>query len=117
MSPPGEVRGALASSRGLHGTLFVEHPAPGTSVGRTHEESDRAEEATGDMEGVTAGRRYAYADTGTVLVQGCEASLAPSGQSKRLSAAGWDRGDGWVNTSGLGRPDRVVHVRGTDTVR
>lgn len=56
--------------------------------------------------------RYAYADTGIGLSQGYAAQLAPMGLTDRLIAGGFDRGGGWINTVGLGRPDRIVHVRG-----
>ncbi|MEW2622906.1 hypothetical protein [Streptomyces sp. NPDC048106] len=65
--------------------------------------------------GVVYATRHSFADTGTGLCQGYDASLAPPGQTKRLRSAGFDRGRGWIDTSGLGRPDRVVHVRSADT--
>ncbi|MFF3634179.1 hypothetical protein [Streptomyces sp. NPDC002250] len=68
-------------------------------------------------DGVVYATRYSYADTGTGLSQGYEPSLAPPGRIKRRTAEGFNRGDGWVDTFGLGQPDRVVHVRGTDTTQ
>lgn len=56
VSPFGKVRrGDSERSRGPHRSLFVEHPTPFMSVEGMHEKSDRTEEATGDIEGVTAG--------------------------------------------------------------
>ena len=55
---------------------------------------------------------YLFADTGDRLAQSYEGGLAPSGQERRLSDAGFVHGKGWIQTNGLGEPDRVVHVRG-----
>ncbi|MDH6543808.1 hypothetical protein M2167_006364 [Streptomyces sp. SPB4] len=55
VSPSGETRSsAVEFRRSLHGTLFVENPAPGVGMEHVQEKSDRAEEATGDIEGITA---------------------------------------------------------------
>jgi 3'-phosphoadenosine 5'-phosphosulfate sulfotransferase (PAPS reductase)/FAD synthetase len=45
----------------MHGTFLVEHPSPGMGVESMDEKSNRAEEATGDVEGVTAGCSLASA--------------------------------------------------------
>ncbi len=64
--------------------------------------------------GQTYATRYVYADTGFGLSQSYVARLAPPGLTDCLIAGGFDRGGGWINTTGLGRPDRIAHVRGTD---
>ncbi|MEU6273890.1 hypothetical protein ABZ871_16015 [Streptomyces populi] len=56
--------------------------------------------------------RYLFADTGEGLVQSYDRTLAPPGQAEALTEAGHVYGRGWIRTSGLGRPDRVVGVRG-----
>ncbi|MFK0238967.1 hypothetical protein [Streptomyces vinaceus] len=56
--------------------------------------------------------RYLFADTGEGLVQSYNRSLAPSGQAQALILAGHVRGQGWIQTSGLGRPHRIVSIRG-----
>lgn len=55
---------------------------------------------------------YLFADTGERLSQSYRSDLAPKGQEARLIGAGLVHGKGWVQTSGLGEPDRVIHVRG-----
>lgn len=57
-------------------------------------------------------RRYLFADTGEGLCQSYNQNLAPKGQPKSLIAAGHVVGRGWVQTSGLDRPHRVVAIRG-----
>ncbi|GHG74542.1 hypothetical protein [Streptomyces griseocarneus] len=64
--------------------------------------------------GQTYATRYLYADTGLGLSQGYVTRLAPPGLTDRLTADGFDRGGGWIDTAGLGQPDRITHVRGTD---
>ena len=53
-----------------------------------------------------------FADTGERLAQSYRSDLAPEGQEARLVGAGFVHGKGWVQTSGLGEPDRVIHLRG-----
>ncbi|MFV0461137.1 MAG: hypothetical protein ACK5MT_20480 [Actinomycetales bacterium] len=55
---------------------------------------------------------YLFQDTGERLAQMYRSDWAPRGQEARLKAAGFERGKGWIQTEGLGEPDRVVHVRG-----
>ncbi|MFB7449892.1 hypothetical protein [Streptomyces sp. NPDC056194] len=59
--------------------------------------------------------RYLFADTEEGLVQSYNQTLAPSGQAKGLIDAGHVHGRGWIQTSGLGRPDRIVSIRGEAT--
>ncbi|KJY31646.1 hypothetical protein VR46_35260 [Streptomyces sp. NRRL S-444] len=59
--------------------------------------------------------RYLFADTGEGLVQSYHQTLAPSEQAEALTRAGHVHGRGWIQTSGLGRPDRVVDIRGEAT--
>ncbi|MFD9100294.1 hypothetical protein ACFVZN_04395 [Streptomyces virginiae] len=59
--------------------------------------------------------RYLFADTEEGLVQSYNQTLAPSGQAMGLIGAGHVRGRGWIQTSGLGRPDRIVSIRGEET--
>jgi hypothetical protein len=56
--------------------------------------------------------RYAFADTGEGLVEMYNHVLAPTGQRDKLIAAGFSRGMGWIDTRGLGAPDRVIPIRG-----
>ncbi|MER6693730.1 hypothetical protein [Streptomyces minutiscleroticus] len=56
--------------------------------------------------------RYEYADTNRGLGEGFEDPLAPPEVQERLAAEGVVRGRGRINRSGLGEPDRAVHVRG-----
>ncbi|MDP9863362.1 MULTISPECIES: hypothetical protein [Streptosporangium] len=56
--------------------------------------------------------RYLFPDTGEGLSQMYNRELAPPGQQDRLLAAGHFTGRGWIDTRGLGEPDRVAHVRG-----
>ena len=62
------------------------------------------------------GRVYAHchilADTGERLSQMYRSDWAPRRQEARLVAAGFVRGKGWIQTEGLGAPDRVTLVRG-----
>jgi hypothetical protein len=64
-----------------------------------------------------AGQIYAsrefFPDTGEGLSQMYNRALAPPGQRDRLMASGHVSGRGWIDTRGLGEPDRVVHVRGS----
>ncbi|GAA0350419.1 hypothetical protein NE235_26595 [Actinoallomurus spadix] len=55
--------------------------------------------------------RYLFADSGEGLCQRYNDLLAPHGQKASLTAAGHVTPNGWVQTSGLGRPDRVVSIR------
>ncbi len=55
---------------------------------------------------------YLFTDTGERLSQSYRSDLAPRGQERRLIRAGFVHGEGWIQTSGLGEPDRVLHVRG-----
>ncbi|MFD3926796.1 hypothetical protein [Streptomyces sp. NPDC058614] len=55
--------------------------------------------------------RYLFADSGQGLSQSYNRLLAPDGQAESLSADGHVTGKGWVRTSGLGRPDRIVPIR------
>ncbi len=55
---------------------------------------------------------YLLADTGERLAQSYEGGLAPRGQERRLIRAGFVHGRGWIQTAGLGEPDRVIHLRG-----
>lgn len=57
--------------------------------------------------------RYLFSATGEALAQSYNRELAPPGRSDRLMAAGHVSSRGWINTLGLGEPDRVVRVRGT----
>ncbi|GAA1409749.1 hypothetical protein GCM10009662_47250 [Catellatospora coxensis] len=63
-------------------------------------------------EGAVYADRYLFADSGEGLTQRYVRSLAPWGQADRLTAAGHVHGKGWIQTAGLGVPDRFVHVRG-----
>ncbi|WP_440069548.1 hypothetical protein [Streptosporangium sp. OZ121] len=56
--------------------------------------------------------RYLFPDTREGLSQMYNRELAPPGQQDRLLAAGHFTGRGWIDTRGLGEPDRVTHVRG-----
>ncbi len=55
---------------------------------------------------------YLFADTGERLAQSYESDLAPQGQEARLVEAGFVHGKGWIQTRGLGEPDRVVNLWG-----
>ncbi|MGH9488859.1 MAG: hypothetical protein ACRD04_14910 [Terriglobales bacterium] len=57
--------------------------------------------------------RYLFADTDEGLVEMFNRLLAPPGRQEQLIAAGYVRGRGWVDTRGLGQPDRVTSVRGS----
>ena len=63
-----------------------------------------------------AGRVYAsrhlFADTGEGLSQMYNRPLAPPGQHEQLIAAGHFQGLGWIDTRGLGEPDRIIPLRG-----
>lgn len=56
--------------------------------------------------------RYLFADTGEGLSQMYNRPLAPPGQHELLIAAGHFQGLGWIDTRGLGEPDRIIPVRG-----
>ena len=56
-------------------------------------------------------RRWLFADTGEGLVQTYSRPDAPLGQTAKLIAAGHVYGRGWIQTSGLGNPDRTIPVR------
>ncbi|MGW4412949.1 hypothetical protein ACWEJ6_53930 [Nonomuraea sp. NPDC004702] len=56
--------------------------------------------------------RYLFSDTGEGLCQMYNDTLAPPGERVRLVAAGLTRGRGWIDTRGLGQPDRIITVRG-----
>ncbi|ROQ89029.1 hypothetical protein EDE04_7428 [Streptomyces sp. 2132.2] len=56
--------------------------------------------------------RYLFVDTEEGLAQSYNQTLAPSGQAKGLIDAGHVHGRGWIQTSRLGRPDRIVSIRG-----
>lgn len=62
------------------------------------------------------GRVYAnchvFEDTGERLSQMYRSDWAPRGQEARLVAEGFAQGKGWIQTEGLGVPDRVTLVRG-----
>ncbi|WP_405640455.1 hypothetical protein [Streptomyces uncialis] len=55
--------------------------------------------------------RYLFADTGQGLGQSYSQTLAPPGQAEALINAGHVQGRGWIQTSGLGRPDRIVNIQ------
>ncbi|MEU4878056.1 hypothetical protein [Streptomyces sp. NPDC021608] len=56
---------------------------------------------------------YLFADTGEGMAQRYDSTLSPPGQEQELIAAGQVTGLNWIQTSGLGPPDRIVPVRGT----
>lgn len=56
--------------------------------------------------------RHLFADTGEGLSQMDNRLLAPPGHHEQLIAAGHVQGLGWIDTRGLGEPDRVIPVRG-----
>jgi hypothetical protein len=56
--------------------------------------------------------RYLFADTAEGLTEMYNRVLAPPGQREQLIAAGYGRGRGWIDTRGLGDPDRVTPIRG-----
>lgn len=62
------------------------------------------------------GRVYAYeylfSDTLEGLCQMYDDSLAPRGLRKSLIRSGHVYGKGWVQVRGIGKPDRITHVRG-----
>lgn len=55
---------------------------------------------------------YLFEDTGERLSQSYRSDWAPAGQEAKLIADGFVHGKGWVQTEGLGKPSRVVRVRG-----
>jgi hypothetical protein len=63
-------------------------------------------------EGAVYAARYVFADTAEGLCQSYDKALAPQGQPEALIASGHVRGRGWIQTAGLGAPDRFLHVRG-----
>jgi hypothetical protein len=56
--------------------------------------------------------RYLFADTQEGLSQMYNHALAPPGQREELIAGGHSTGEGWIDTRGLGEPDRIIRVRG-----
>lgn len=56
---------------------------------------------------------YLFEDTGERLAQMYRRDWAPRGQEAGLIAKGFVHGGGWIQTEGLGDPDRVILVRGT----
>jgi hypothetical protein len=56
--------------------------------------------------------RYLFADTGEGLSEMYNRPLAPPGQHQKLISAGQFHGRGWIDTRGLGEPDRVIPIRG-----
>ncbi|MEV4189396.1 hypothetical protein AB0J28_48980 [Streptosporangium canum] len=57
--------------------------------------------------------RYLFSRTGEGLTHRYNRDLAPPGQQDRLVEAGYVDGRGWLDTRGLGEPDRIIHIRGT----
>lgn len=55
---------------------------------------------------------YLFEDTGERLAQMYRSDWAPRRQEARLIKKGFVRGGGWIQTHGLGKPDRVILVRG-----
>ncbi|GAB3057186.1 hypothetical protein GCM10027053_18530 [Intrasporangium mesophilum] len=55
---------------------------------------------------------YLFEDTGERLAQMYRRDWAPRGQEAKLVARGFVHGRGWIQTEGLGKPDRVVVVGG-----
>lgn len=55
---------------------------------------------------------YLFDGSGERLAQMYRSDWAPRGQQARLVAAGFVSGQGWVQTEGLGSPDRVGRIRG-----
>jgi len=56
---------------------------------------------------------YLFEDSGERLSQMYRSDWAPRGQETRLVAEGFVHGRGWIQTRGLGDPQRVVRVRGS----
>lgn len=56
--------------------------------------------------------RYLFADTLEGLCQMYNDVLAPPGQGEELVVGGFSTGKGWIDTRGLGAPDRVIRIRG-----
>lgn len=56
--------------------------------------------------------RYLFADTLEGLSQMYNEKLAPPGQREELIARGHSTGKGWIDTRGLGEPDRIIRIRG-----
>jgi hypothetical protein len=56
--------------------------------------------------------RYLFAGTSEGLAEMYNRLIAPPGQPEQLIAAGYFRGKGWIDTRGLGEPDRVIPIRG-----
>lgn len=56
---------------------------------------------------------YLFEDSGERLAQMYRSDWAPRGQEARLVAEGFVHGKGWIQTRGLGDPQRVVRVRGS----
>lgn len=55
---------------------------------------------------------YILEDSGERLAQMFRSDWAPPGEEERLIAEGFVFGKGWLQTRGLGEPDRVILVRG-----
>ena len=55
---------------------------------------------------------HVFEDTGERLADMYRSDWAPRGQERKLAAHGFVHGRGWIQTEGLGKPDRVVLVRG-----
>ncbi|MEU9890692.1 hypothetical protein [Sphaerisporangium sp. NPDC051011] len=108
----------------LHNQLFTLPDEPTslslTASGPADELADRAGEWFDALvrrrvvryEWVYQGRlyasRYLFSDTGEGLCQMYNHTLAPPGQRDRLVAAGHTNGRGWIDTRGLGKPDRII---------
>ncbi|WP_157421632.1 hypothetical protein [Agromyces sp. Leaf222] len=57
---------------------------------------------------------YLFEDSSERLAQTYRSDLAPPSEEDRLIAERFVHGAGWIQTQGLGDPDRVVRVRGGD---
>ena len=55
---------------------------------------------------------HLFEDTGERLAQMYRSDWAPPGQEAKLITNGFVYGGGWIQTVGLGNPDRVILVRG-----
>ncbi|WP_248962021.1 hypothetical protein [Sphaerisporangium perillae] len=111
----------------LHNQLFTLPDEPTslslTASGPSDELADRAAEWFDALvrrrvvryewahQGRVYASRYLFSDTGEGLCQMYNDTLAPPGQRDRLVAAGHTNGRGWIDTQGLGQPDRIITVR------